>query len=396
MNVVTVTREYGAGGYEVARRLAELLGWELLDRELLHQAAAVEHLSDAELERLDEKAVTLADRFRLHPPHQRYLHGLTEAARRAAERGNVVLVGRGTGQLLGEHPNVLHLRLIAPLEWRAQRMADKEGWSLEEARIRCAEQDRSRERFNRYFFGDAPFQPSRYHLIFHTGRVPLGDVVTSVVSLLRGVSGADLSSGRFRDPSRLLTLSRELGAGGAAFVSSLAERLDLKVCDRELLEQEAMRLGVSEAEVARIDEQPSGFFQRFRSGSLQHRYFEVLGQIMNDLAVRGNVLIVGRGGSRFLRDAAGAFHVRLVADPSDRVRRVMENRWVRDSLARQIITESDTQRRRFFEGCFGSDWADPLEYHLTVNGARLASAAVEVVAQAASRHWGYVGTGQAS
>ena len=56
MNVITVSREYGAGGYEVAHRLAEVLGWELLDRELLHRAAAVEHLPDAELERLDEKA----------------------------------------------------------------------------------------------------------------------------------------------------------------------------------------------------------------------------------------------------------------------------------------------------------------------------------------------------
>ena len=57
MNIITVSREYGAGGYEVAKKLAEALGWELLDRELLHQAAAVEHLPDAELERLDEKAI---------------------------------------------------------------------------------------------------------------------------------------------------------------------------------------------------------------------------------------------------------------------------------------------------------------------------------------------------
>src|SRR5438876_11192629 len=117
MNVITVTREYGAGGYEVARRLAEACGWELLDRELLHQAAAVEQLPDADLERLDEKPVSMTDRFRLHPPHQQYLHGLKEAALRAAARGNVVLVGRGTGQLLGELPNVLHLRLVAPREW---------------------------------------------------------------------------------------------------------------------------------------------------------------------------------------------------------------------------------------------------------------------------------------
>ncbi len=60
MNVITVSRDFGAGGYEVARRLAEALGWELLDRELLHRAAAVEHLPDEELERLDEKADLVA------------------------------------------------------------------------------------------------------------------------------------------------------------------------------------------------------------------------------------------------------------------------------------------------------------------------------------------------
>ena len=84
MNVITVSREYGAGGGEVAKRLAETLGWELLDRELLHQAAAVEHVPDADLERLDEKALSMADRFRLHPPHEQYMHGLREAARQAA------------------------------------------------------------------------------------------------------------------------------------------------------------------------------------------------------------------------------------------------------------------------------------------------------------------------
>src|SRR5205823_9954847 len=141
---------------EVAHDLAERLGWELLDRQLLHQVAALEHLPDAELERLDEKAGSMADRFRFHPPHEHYIHGLKEAALRAAARGNVVLVGRGTGHLLAEVPNVFHLRLVAPREWRARRMAQQEGWSLEEARARCTEEDRARERFTRYFFGEAP------------------------------------------------------------------------------------------------------------------------------------------------------------------------------------------------------------------------------------------------
>src|SRR5208283_1620307 len=152
MNAITVAREYGAGGSEVARRLAELLGWELLDREFLHQAAAVEHVPDADLERLDEKAVHLVDRFRLHPPHQRYMHGLAEVVRQAVGRGNVVLVGRGCRHLVGNPPNVFHLRLVAPLEWRANRKAQLQGWTVDEARTRCTEADLARSRFMRYFF----------------------------------------------------------------------------------------------------------------------------------------------------------------------------------------------------------------------------------------------------
>src|SRR5262249_60940492 len=123
LNLLTITGEYGAGGAEVGRRLAELLGWELLDRELLHRAAAIEHVPDADLERLDEQALSLADRFRLHPPHERYMHGLSEVARQAAARGKVILVGRGTRHLVGDAPNIFHLHLMAPREWRRQRMA---------------------------------------------------------------------------------------------------------------------------------------------------------------------------------------------------------------------------------------------------------------------------------
>src|SRR3989442_15909674 len=104
MNVVAISRDYGAGGYEVAHALAKALGWELLDRELLHRAAAVEHVPDADLERLDEQALGLFDRLRWQPPHTRYMHGLTEVVRQAAARGNVVLVGPGTRQLLADAP----------------------------------------------------------------------------------------------------------------------------------------------------------------------------------------------------------------------------------------------------------------------------------------------------
>lgn len=385
MNVITVSREYGAGGGEVARRLAEALHWELLDHELLHQAAAVEHVPDAELERLDEKALTMADRFRLHPPHQKYIHGITAAARQAAARGNVVLVGRGTRHLLGDTPNACHLRLVAPRDWRVQRMASLENSSPEQVQARCLEVDRTRQRFTHYFFGAEALRLDQYDLAVNTGRVPLDDVVAWVVALVRN----DWATKADPVPTdqRVLTLARELGAGDTGFAPTLATRLGLRVYDRDLLEQEAVRLGVPEAELEKIDEQPAGIFQRFRPGSLYQRYSEALEQLMHELAARGDVLLVGRGGSRFLRDQPPAFHVRLVAPMRTRVQRVMEHRWLRQEPAQKLIAQSDTQRRRFYQDYFGADWSDPLEYHLTVNSGRLGPTAVDLVAFAAERHW---------
>src|SRR5262249_13727487 len=157
----------------------------------------------------DEQALSLADRFRLRPPHQKYIHGLTEAARRAAARGNVVLVGRGTRQLLGDAPGAFHLRLVAPREWRVPRMAEPEGWSPEQAQARCLEVDRTRDRFTRYFFGGDAARPDQYDLVVNTGRVPLDEVVACVTALVRGEMGQGQETvPQRRQRGRVLTLSR--------------------------------------------------------------------------------------------------------------------------------------------------------------------------------------------
>jgi len=383
MKVITITREYGAGGGEAAKRLASALGWELLDRELLHQAAEIEHVPDEELERLDEQAVGMADRFRLHPPYKKYIHGITEAARRAAARGNVILVGRGARHLLGEMPDAFHLRLVAPHAWRTERMAKLEGWTLEEAGARCLEMDRIRGLFTQYFFGDAALQPAQYDWVVNTSRVPPEDAADALAALVRGDTKSPAASGG----RRVLTLSRELGAGDANFALALADRLKMRVCDRELMEREAVRLGVAEAELEKIDEQPASIFQRFRPGSIYQRYFEALEQTMRELADRGDVVLVGRGGHCFLKNDPRAFHVRSIAPAAVRCRRIMEYRWVREAVAKKLMAESDGLRRRFHESYFGIDWSNPLEYHVTVNSGRLGLRALDLIAVAAEHHW---------
>jgi hypothetical protein len=185
----------------------------------------------------------------------------------------------------------------------------------------------------------------------------------------------------------VLTLARGLGAGEAGFPAGLAGRLGLTVHDRDLLEEQAARLGVGVADLDQVDEQPAGLLGRFRAGGLHRRYFEVMGELMAELAARGGVLLVGRGGSGFLRDDPRAFHLRSVAAANVRVRGVMEHRWLREGPARQAMADSDARRAGFYREAFGGDWASPLEYHATVNAARLGPGAVELVAALADRKW---------
>jgi cytidylate kinase len=189
------------------------------------------------------------------------------------------------------------------------------------------------------------------------------------------------------EPSRVLTLSRELGAGDTGFAPSLADRLHLHVFDRELIERDAHRLALPEPEVERYDEQPSGVFEYSQPENHHRQYLEAMEQVMHELAEQGDVVLVGRGGNCFLRDFPRAFHVRLVAPPNVRLHRVMEYRWVRESVAKKLMEESDAQRRRFHQSCFGVDWTDPLEYHVTVNSGRLMLNALDLVAMAAEQYW---------
>ncbi|MCL4207394.1 MAG: cytidylate kinase family protein [Pirellulaceae bacterium] len=394
MNVITITREFGSGGAELARLLAAALGWNLLDRELLHSAGQVGEIPDAELERLDEQAISMSDLFRLRPPHQKYLDGLRRVAVEAAERGRVILVGRGARHLLGERSGCLHLRLVAPQAWRAERLARLEGKAPEVALAECMKVDRTRRRFHRCFFGETANDSSHYDLVVNTGRVPLQDVADTIVELVRvpvhaspEIGHGEKGDGSVSSAKRVLTLSREFGAGDQGFAPPLAERLGLRIYDRKLLERQAVRLGVPESELEKFDEQPAGVFGQLLPDSFYHKYIKALEQLSHELADGGEVLLVGRGGSWFLRDRPNAFHVHLTATLATRVRRVMEYRWVREEVARKLIARSDAQRRSFCHDCFGADWTDPLEYHLTVNSGRLGPLAVDAVARAAQRHW---------
>lgn len=382
MNVITVSREPYAGGGELARGLASQLGWNLLDRELIHQAAAIEHLPDEDFEQLDEHVFSRAERLIFDPPYERYLHGLREAARQAAARGRVILVGRGMRHLLGDSADHLYVRLVAPFEWRAQRCSEMTGSPLPDARSHCARLDKRRECFLHYFFGKDGNHPSQFDVIFNTSRLAIADAVQAITSLVRRKwpASATTSAGK-----RLLTITFPVGTLERDADAALAQRLGLRLANRSVLEYLARQLGLTLSQAEQIDEQPGWIFQRMFASNIHNRYFKALEQKLHGEADAGDVLLVNRGAAFLLRDRPAACHVLLTANHEQRLLGVMRDHWLRDDAAEKYISHNDSQRRRFHEVYFHADWTSPLEYHMTVNTGRLGASVHDLIEFVASK-----------
>lgn len=137
-NVVTIAREYGSGGAEVGRRTAEMLGWELVDKQIIERVATVNKIDRAWAESADEQSCAWWERvmqgFRNGGPEV-YTGGIADIGvdrdvlqqftahviEKAGRAGHCVIVGRGSQCVLRKHPQAMHVLIYAPLQEKLQR-----------------------------------------------------------------------------------------------------------------------------------------------------------------------------------------------------------------------------------------------------------------------------------
>src|SRR5258707_1929109 len=128
MRAITISREYGSGGGEIAVRLAQRLGWQLVDHEVVVEVANALGVSEAEAEAHDEHVEGLASRLlsslQLVEPimlvgsatlpdadERKYRDALYSVVEAAVAQGHVVIVGRGSQMLLAQRRDVFHARI---------------------------------------------------------------------------------------------------------------------------------------------------------------------------------------------------------------------------------------------------------------------------------------------
>jgi cytidylate kinase len=197
--IITLSRQYGAGGAEVAKRVADRLQWRVADNEFVERVAARAGLTPDEVAVREERVPNFLERLawalasasaELAVPTGATMEGLSEplmvrvtesVVAEIAREGRVVLVGRGAAAILGERERTLHVQVVAPAGIRVERIAGRLGVPLDEAKKLVHESDGRRSKYHKEYYGRDSADPVNYHMVLNTGYLGLDGTADLIV-----------------------------------------------------------------------------------------------------------------------------------------------------------------------------------------------------------------------
>lgn len=190
MAVITISRQSGSEGSEVARLTAAQTGYRVLNKALINQLAQQQGWNPSSYQNLKEDS--FMDKTMLEKALQKFQSSavvsggyaasytqkseldagfLKQLIQAAYELGNIIIVGRGAQVVLAGKPNVLHVRIIASEEKRLNTWQSREKISRSDARTLLRDRDQSHERFIREVYGADVNDLSWYDLVINTTRL---------------------------------------------------------------------------------------------------------------------------------------------------------------------------------------------------------------------------------
>ncbi|HET8705033.1 MAG TPA: cytidylate kinase-like family protein, partial [Pseudomonadales bacterium] len=150
MAVITISRQMASLGCQVAEEIARCLKYRVVWREVINEAASRAGVPEVALATIDE-----LDILGLRPSaeaRQAYHDAVREIMEELAQEGNVVIVGRAGQVILHGKPDVLHVRVYAPIDLRVERIAQRHNVSFEAARAQVEASDQARTRYLKRFY----------------------------------------------------------------------------------------------------------------------------------------------------------------------------------------------------------------------------------------------------
>lgn len=195
--VITISREPGSGGSEIARRLAKALDMDLIGAQIIQHVADSAKLSRKVIESLDEKEVTFRDTLlsslfgEYRPWPGEYLQHLTRVIGTIGVFGNVIIVGRGANHVLPPE-KAFNVRIIAPLEYRIKYFMEDRGYTRSEAEQYVIKTENNRKAFVRKFFNADVADPKHYDIVINTGGMTLEAATGAIIAAIKKKMNLDL------------------------------------------------------------------------------------------------------------------------------------------------------------------------------------------------------------
>ena len=174
----------------------------------------------------------------------------------------------------------------------------------------------------------------------------------------------------------LISVGREHGSGGHYIAQLIADQLQIRLLDREIVEGTIAESGYSRELVTKMDEKPVNFFSSRRIGSYSNSLEENVAEktfefIRNTAASGESFVVVGRCAEYILRGNPNLVSLFICGDKDEKIRRVAERAKVSEARAAELIRETDRRRKLYHNYYCDNKWGDARGYDMTVNSSKL-------------------------
>lgn len=197
------------------------------------------------------------------------------------------------------------------------------------------------------------------------------------------------------EPHLIISIGRQIGAGGLGVARRLSKETGLKVYDKELLSEVARESGLDQAFFEQRDEHSSrglrtslqnfrsllGLYNRAGTNTVmtEEQLFKIQSEVMRKIAAKEDCIIVGRCADYILRDEPRLATFFISADLESRIRNLMRVGGKTEDEARRFIEAGDRKRAEYYNYYTFKRWGDSASYDLCIDATKLGDDEQQVV-----------------
>ncbi len=197
--IITIGRQYGSGGREIGKKLAEKLGIPYFDKELLARVAKESGFCEEMIRNHDERPTNsflynvVMDTYSFGyntafvdmPMSQKVFLAQFDTVKKIANEGSCVIVGRCADYALSDYPNCLNLFIYGKEDAKAKRISDRQNVSLAEARDMCVKRDKQRQSYYNYYSNKKWGRADSYDLCIDSSKLGIDGTVDFIIEFIK-------------------------------------------------------------------------------------------------------------------------------------------------------------------------------------------------------------------